>query len=109
MTHDPINANSQQPTANIVCMKWGSVYGADYVNRLYRMIAANINRPFRLVCFTDNRQGILPEVEAYDLPPFANAHLQTMGAYRKKTLCRADLAPFNTGERFLFLDLEPGI
>jgi len=105
LTQQP-TANSQQPTANIVCMKWGTAYAAEYVNRLYRMLAANMSRPFRLVCFTDNQQAIIPEVEVYALPPFANAHLQTMGAYRKKTLCRKDLISFNEGERFLFLDLD---
>jgi len=91
---------------NIVCMKWGTFYGADDVNRLYRMLKSNITGPFRLVCFTDNDKDILPEVECHPLPPFASAHLQTMGAYRKKTLCRADLQSFKTGERFLFLDLD---
>jgi len=58
------------------------------------------------VCFTDNGKDIIQEVEIQPLPPFASAHLQTMGAYRKKTLCRADLLPFRQGERFLFLDLD---
>jgi len=87
-------------------MKWGAFYGAEDVNRLYRMLKANMTRPFRLVCFTDNSKDILPDVDVHPLLPFASAHLQTMGAYRKKTLCRADLAPFKTGERFLFLDLD---
>lgn len=93
-------------TANIVCMKWGTKYGAEYVNRLHDMIKKNINRPFRLVCYTDNKEGISSEVEVYDLPPFKAAALQTKGAYRKKMLCRADLAPFKSGDQFLFLDLD---
>ena len=32
--------------ANIVCMKWGSAYEADYVNTLYSMVKRNITRPF---------------------------------------------------------------
>lgn len=92
--------------ANIVCMKWGTKYGNDYVNRLYNMVSRNMTRPFRFVCYTDNKEGINPAVEVYDHPPFEAASLQTMGAYRKKTLCRADLAPFKEGERFLYLDLD---
>ena len=92
--------------ANIVCMKWGTAYGPDYVNKLYAMVARNITRPFRFICFTDMKDGIREEVEALDLPPFKSAPLQTKGAYRKKTLCRADLEPFKEGERFLYLDID---
>ena len=94
--------------ASIVCMKWGKKYGPEYVNRLYDMIKRNISRPFRLVCYTDSADGIIPEVEVHDLPPFnpVTRKGNIMGAYRKKTLCRADLEGFETGERFLFLDLD---
>jgi hypothetical protein len=92
--------------ANIVCMKWGTHYGAEYVNRLYNMVNRNMTQPFRFVCFTDSKEGISPEVEVFDLPPFKSAPLQTKGAYRKKTLCRSDLEPFETGERFLYLDID---
>lgn len=92
--------------ANIVCMKWGNAYGADYVNRLYNMVKRNMTRPFRFICFTDHKEGIDPAIEVFDLPPWKSAPLSRMGAYRKKTLCRADLAPFKEGERFLYLDLD---
>ena len=91
---------------NIVCMKWGTAYGPEYVNRLYSMVRRNMTRPFRFICFTDQRDGLDPAVEVFDLPPWATAHLSRMGAYRKKTLCRADLEPFRDGERFLYLDLD---
>jgi hypothetical protein len=92
--------------ANIVCMKWGTKYGADYVNRLHSMVKRNITKPFRMVCYTDNKEGITPEVEVYDLPPFKAAELQKRGAYRKKMLCKKDLVPFTEGENILFLDLD---
>lgn len=92
--------------ANIVCMKWGTKYGADYVNNLYNMISRNITRPFRFICFTDIKDEIRPEVEVFDLPPFNVPKEYLNTAYRKKTLCRKDLAPFKEGERFLFLDLD---
>jgi len=101
-----MNTHNLTDRHNIVCMKWGTFYGARDVNRLYQMLRAHMSRPFRLVCFTDDGNGIAPEIEIHPLPPFSSAHLQTMGAYRKKTLCRADLAPFAPGERFLFLDLD---
>lgn len=53
---------------NILCTKWGSKYGADYVNRLYSMVSRNIKRPYRFVCLTDDTVGLRPEVEALALP-----------------------------------------
>jgi hypothetical protein len=32
----------------IVCVKWGTLYGPEYVNRLYAMVKRNITGPFRL-------------------------------------------------------------
>ena len=41
-------------TVNILTLKWGDRYGADYVNRLYRGVKAHLHRPFRFVCVTDD-------------------------------------------------------
>jgi len=53
---------------NVICMKWGDKYGPAYVNRLYGMVARNLTRPFRFVCFTDNGEGVRSEVEVKPLP-----------------------------------------
>jgi len=71
----------------VVCVKWGTMYGPEYVNRLYGMVSRHITPPFRLVCLTDNRQGIRPEVECFDLPELGVPHPQrTMGKWRKQIL-----------------------
>ncbi len=49
-------------------MKWGDKYGADYVNRLYAMVQRNLSYPFRFVCFTENKDGIHPDVDIRPLP-----------------------------------------
>ena len=54
---------------NVLCLKWGKRYGADYVNRLYRGVSANLSRPFRFVCFTDDPAGLAEGVEAQPIPP----------------------------------------
>ena len=61
---------------SVVCMKWGDKYGAEYVNRLYNMVARNTTLPFKFVCFTDNANGLLPEIESRPLPDHAT--LQSM-------------------------------
>lgn len=71
----------------VVCVKWGTMYGAEYVNRLYGMVSRHLMPPFRLVCLTDDRQGIRPEVECFDLPELGVPHPQrTMGKWRKQIL-----------------------
>lgn len=58
-----------QNIANIVCMKWGTRYGAHYVNRLYAGVRRNLLRPFRFVCFTEDPAGLAPGIETQPFPP----------------------------------------
>lgn len=53
---------------NVLCMKWGSKYGPEYVNRLRSMVRRHLHRPHRFVCLTDDRTGLEPDIEAFDLP-----------------------------------------
>jgi hypothetical protein len=55
-------------TANVVCMKWGTRYGPEWVDRLYGMVVRNTTWKIRFVCFTDDPAGIRPEVECQPLP-----------------------------------------
>lgn len=59
---------------HIICMKWGTKYGPEYVNRLYAMVRRHLSGDFHMVCLTDDSQGIRSEVTclpipALDLPP----------------------------------------
>jgi hypothetical protein len=54
--------------ANVVCMKWGTRYGPEWVNRLYGMVKRNSTWDLRFVCLTDDGSGIRPEVEVKPLP-----------------------------------------
>ena len=53
---------------NVLCMKWGTKYPADYVNTLYSMVARNLSREFRFVCLTEDATGLDPKIEAFPLP-----------------------------------------
>ena len=71
----------------LVCVKWGTMYVPEYVNRLYAMIARHLAPPFRLVCLTDDRSGIRSEVEFFDLPELGCRHPErTIGKWRKQIL-----------------------
>ena len=56
------------PVQQIVCMKWGTLYSCDYVNRLYNMVARHVAPPLRFVCLTDDRTGVDPRVEILPCP-----------------------------------------
>ncbi|GGD89028.1 glycosyl transferase [Aureimonas endophytica] len=52
----------------VVCMKWGTAFGPDYVNVLYRGVAAHLSQPFRFYCFTDDPAGLSSGIIARPLP-----------------------------------------
>lgn len=62
------NAAQENRKANVVCMKWGTRYGPEWVNRLYAMVQRNTTWDVRFVCFTDDASGIRPQVECQPLP-----------------------------------------
>ena len=97
----------QAPMKQLVCVKWGSAYGPEYVNRLYGMVSRHLTPPFRLVCLTDDRNRIRAEVECFDLPELGVPHPQrTVGKWRKQVLWGATVPGLRTGEPGLFIDLD---
>ena len=55
----------------VLCMKWGTKYGPEYINRLYAMVRRHLQGDFRFVCLTDNTDGLRAEVECFPIPPLA--------------------------------------
>jgi hypothetical protein len=88
----------------VICIKWGSRYGADYVNRLLSMIRRQSARDTRLVCFTDNDIGIDPAVTVWPLPDINIPEHVAWLPWRKISLWQAPLADL-AGD-ILFLDLD---
>ena len=89
----------------IVCINWGTKYGAPYIHRLYEMVRANITPPFRFVAFTDTRDGVHPDVDCFDLPEMPGFMPEnTIGQWPKSRLWAAELGDL-TGP-FLFVDLD---
>ena len=88
----------------IICIKWGTKFGPEFVNRLHGMIARNITPPFRLYCFTDDGAGLHPDIAVRPLPEFDyQAPVNTRGKWPKSRLW-GDLGDV-TGV-VLFLDLD---
>lgn len=99
--------------ANIICIKWGTLFGPEYVNRLYSGVRRNMSRPIRFFCMTEHSEGLHPEIEVLPLQvePFAEpmaaalAVANRQGAMRKVSLFRPGLVPDLEGP-FLGFDLD---
>ncbi|MGY9050238.1 glycosyl transferase [Puniceibacterium antarcticum] len=99
--------------ANIICIKWGTLFGPEYVNRLYSGVRRNLSVPVRFFCMTEQADGLHPEIEVLPLPeePFqepmnaALAVANRQGAMRKTSLFRRGLVRDLEGP-FLGFDLD---
>lgn len=89
---------------NVLCMKWGTAYGADDVNILQRMVARNLKAEHRFVCYTDDASGLSEAVTHYPLPEIHVPAEHQKSPWRKISLFRPDLQ--GVSGRALFLDLD---
>ncbi len=90
----------------IICIKWGAKYGPEYVNRLYGMAARNVTPPFTFTCFTDDPEGLRPEILHAPLPVFdVTMPTGTPGMWPKSRLWGERLGDLTGPVLFLDLDL----
>jgi tetratricopeptide (TPR) repeat protein len=87
------------PVSTIVCVKAGTKYGADYVNRLASMVQRNSSTPLHFVCFTDDPRGLDASVEPQPLPA------QGLQGWWNKVALFQETLPGVSG-RVLYLDLD---
>ena len=52
---------------NVVCVKYGTKYGPDYVNKLYHGVRKNLSLKHTFSCFTENAEGLDPNVKVLPL------------------------------------------
>jgi len=53
---------------HIVCYRWGTRYGPDYVNRLYAMVKRHLSNPYSFHCITDTNAGLDEGIICHPLP-----------------------------------------
>lgn len=88
----------------VLCIRWGTKYGPDYVNRLYGMVARHLAPPFTFTCLTDDPGGVRPEVTCLPLPELGcELPTNTYGIWGKSRLWRPDIGLEGP---VLFLDLD---
>ena len=87
---------------NVACVKVGTLYGADYVNRLYDGVVRNLQAGFpgQFVCFTDDATGLDPGIKVREVPK----DLSDRGWWAKLYLFSKDAFP--EGDRVLYFDLD---
>lgn len=104
------------PEITCICLKYGPLYGPEYVNRLYRGLLRHTRFDLRFFCMTDDPAGIDPRVERLPLPrePFAERMERALltapkrGRLKKISLFRPDLIPDLSGPLLVF-DLDVAI
>lgn len=90
----------------IICIKWGDKYNSDDVNNLYFMIKNNITPPFSFNCFTDVKEGIIEDINTYDLPKINfEIRKHKKGQWGKCRLWNLKLGDLEGNVLFLDLDL----
>ena len=91
-------------TVNVLTLKWGEKYGAEYANRLYAGVRRHLRLDFRFLCFTDDAAGLRPEIEAHPIPDFDVPPPWRRTPWLKLALFRDGLA--GLAGQSLFLDLD---
>ncbi len=52
----------------VVCLKHGTKYSSEYVNKLYSMTKRHSTMPFNFACITENAHGLDPNIKIIPLP-----------------------------------------
>lgn len=82
---------------SFICLKWGTLYSDEYVNKLYSGIQQNVTIPHEFICFTENKGKVLAPTK-----PLPNLGLE--GWWNKMWLFNKEL-PVKY-DRIFYLDLD---
>jgi hypothetical protein len=86
---------------NIVCLKWGAKYGPEYVNRLYAGIKRNTKKEFKFWCFTEDGEGLFPEVKVAPL-----LYCNQLDSWWNKINLFSNNIPVPLGQQIFYVDLD---
>jgi len=85
---------------NVVCLKHGTKYSADHVNKLYNMVQRHLAVPHNFYCFTENVKDLSDDIRTIHLFP----HPKISGWWWKPYIFKA--GHFPEGDTILFFDLD---
>lgn len=89
---------------NVICIKWGNLYGPEYVNKLFSMTKTHLTIDFRFACMTDNPEGIDKNVEIFPIPELRVPAAKSRSPWKKLTLLSEHIGDLSG--KTLFLDLD---
>lgn len=91
---------------NVVVLKWGTLYSASDVNKLYASIKRNTSYDIDFYCFTENADGLNENIIIKPLIQLNVSPEDNQKEYRKEAaLCDDNLAGL-INERVFFFDLD---
>ena len=85
----------------ISCLKWGTLYGPEYVNRTYGGLLKHCKEPFHFVCYTDDADGICSQIEVKNIEELRPYNTKMVFTYEKLMLIDKDEYDKN-----LWIDLD---
>jgi len=93
------------PILNCICIKWGTLYPTNYVNRLYHAVKRNTTRDVRFYCLTETAQGLDDGIEfrPLTLQPYETVMRKAQQSAPKKNGALRKIAMFNPS---LFADIQ---
>lgn len=90
-----------QETLHVLCYRWGTKYGVEYVNKLYSMVSRHLRVPHVFHCITDTvaglDAGIVPEL----LP---DGHFG--GNWNKLMTFKPGVLGLEAGQKIVCMDLD---
>lgn len=90
----------------VLCMKWGTLFSADYVNVLHSACRHYLKTPFRFVCLTDNNADLSEGIEVLPIPEIGcTPEMWHHGAWPKLSVFAPEIGSMRSG-RVLFIDLD---
>jgi len=83
---------------NCICIKFGTKYNSEYVNKLFRGISRNTSKEFLFTCYTDNTADIDGKIRCDKLPLERNDWFAKIGLYNKEL--------YNEEHQIFYFDLD---
>jgi hypothetical protein len=98
--------NANEPgDRTVICMKWGTLYSANYVNVLFHACREHITGSFKFVCFTDDATGLNSSIEHHPIADIGlNRSHYASGAWPKLSVFLEHRNVLSG--RCLFIDLD---
>ena len=97
--------SSANESRQFVCMKWGTKYPANDVNRLYQAVRASTPGDIRFYCLTDDANGIDTGITVLPIPDLPLSMGGAERGWRKLALFNPQLTAIQGPTLFLDLDM----